>query len=664
MSNDNIATKIGLFLGSIIISGLVLDRIGYFSILLLTIFSIIIFVLLYYFLLNKTKVNRYEIILSCFLVFISLLLIMFRKFPFSDFWWYHEKNWIIANYLYDIGKVIHWMPFWHFGDPLLHLYGPGSHIIVIFFTKLLSINIFYAEIIVNSLTYLILILALNLFLSKHISNKLAFFSSLFIAISPRLFNEVFIQGHYPNLLSLAFGLIGLSFLDSKNKKELILFSFFMFLSLITHFSFFTILMLATFLTFIISRKFKDYKILFRFALPILLAAFWLLPAIIEAKYWHGIVPGPSPIILYLLSFGPLLILVLFGFYYLFKDKQSYLSYFIISLLILSFVPFILFPLLPGSINNLLQKVFVDTFKSTVTTSIFLAVLIAVVISKAIKNIRYRKLGISLLVLFIIFSVYLDYLYTRQDAVDVIKFNDEYYRADNYNKLLINNYDKIKLILNDKNKIYGIDSIFAPQLFKVFTAYGPPIPAPKRVLEYNEVDYIKLLEDNGVDIFLLEKKDYSDEIDEINTLGYYNEIVYDLSYSYIKKIVKEGNLFNYLVYPEEFPSSKVQKELVLYKADNFNRNITDYEIADGRIVISPKTEGIVRINVNYSPHWKAYIDGEKVKIEKDKYDFVVIKTDKDDKEIILKWEKNIYDYIGIIISIMVLIFIIYLMDIIN
>ena len=62
----------------------------------------------------------------------------------------------------------------------------------------------------------------------------------------------------------------------------------MFLTLVTHFSFFIILAMSVVLTFIFLRRFKDYKIILKFVVPILLSLFWLLPAVVESQFWHGI----------------------------------------------------------------------------------------------------------------------------------------------------------------------------------------------------------------------------------------------------------------------------------------------------------------------------------------------------------------------------------------
>ncbi len=274
MENRNFVTAIALFLGSLIVSGLLLNIFSLFKPWIVLLLGLALAGLILWHFKDKIILpDRNELVLLIITLAISLGMLVINKFPFSDFWWYHAKNWFIVNYLLDMGKIITWIPFWHFGYPLLQMYGPGSHIIAVLATKILGIPVFYGGIITNIIAYVLLILTFYAFVSKHLEKKLALFSAVIVAISPRLFNEVFIQGHYPNLLALAFGLLGLSFFNEEDKKSRMLFAIFMFLSLITHFSFFTILLFAAAISLILLRKFKDYKKLARFIIPIMLAGF-------------------------------------------------------------------------------------------------------------------------------------------------------------------------------------------------------------------------------------------------------------------------------------------------------------------------------------------------------------------------------------------------------
>ncbi len=658
MEKRNIAVILGLLLGSIIISGLMLNTISYVKIWLMAILALLLLALFYWVFIKKDAISeKYEIVLVVVTLAISLAMVVLSKFPFSDFWWYHEKNWFILHYLLDLGKLTGWVPFWHFGNPLLQMYAPGSHVLVIFFTKIFSINQFYAEIIVNALSYILLILALNMFLTKHTDKKIAFLSSLFVAVSPRLFNEAFIQGHYTNLLSLAFGLIGLSFLESKEKKDKILFTVFIFLSLITHFSFFTIILLSTALAITLLLRFKDYKLLGKFIIPIALAAFWLLPAIIESRYWQGTTEGPSPFIIYLLSFGPFLLLAFYGMYKMHKNKMSYVLAFSISFLIMSLLPVFLFPVLPDGIRNMLQKLFVDTFKSTVTASIFLVVPIVVGLKDIINSKKYRKLGYLLMGLFVAFSLYTDYVYARQDAINVVQFNKEYYKDNSYTQFYLNNYAAIKKTIYGEDVIYNLDPIFGPGLFNVFVASGPPAPAPKRNLGIKREDYLEYLKDNNVRLNVINYKVNQEDYQRVNALGFYTVKEYEISLDYFKKIINDGKLFDYLLKPEKYPSKTEEKEVTIQLAkehgefieDTTNESSLNYDIDGQNIIIYPKNSAKIKIGFNYSPHWKAYADGKRIKIEKNEFDTMELDIPANAKKVELIWKNSAADYIGIVIS---------------
>ncbi len=662
MEKRNIAVISGLLLGSIIIAGLALNTISYVKIWLMAILALLLFILFYWVFVKKDVVlEKYEIVLATVTLAISLAMVVLSKFPFSDFWWYHEKNWFILHYLLDLGKLTGWVPFWHFGNPLLQMYAPGSHVLVIFFTKILSINQFYAEVLVNVISYALLILALNLFLTKYTDKKIAFLASLFVAVSPRLFNEAFIQGHYTNLLALAFGLIGLSLLESKEKKDKILFTIFIFLSLITHFSFFTIILLSTALTLTLVMRFKDYKLLGKFLIPIALSAFWLLPAIIESRYWQGTTEGPSPFIIYLLSFGPFLLLAFYGGYKMYKNKINYVLALSISFIIMSLLPVFLFPVLPEGIRNMLQKLFVDTFKSTVTASIFLIVPIVVGLKEIIRHAKYRKFGYLLVGLFVAFSLYTDYVYVRQDAIDVIQFNKEYYRDNSYTQFYLNNYAAIKKVLYSDDAIYNLDPILAPGLFNAYVASGPPAPSPKRNLGINREDYLEYLKDNNVRLNVVNYKVDPEDYQRVNALGFYTVKEYEISMSYFNNIINEGNLVDYIIRPERYPSRTEDKEMTIQLVkehgelveDITNESSLDYEVDGQNIIIYPKNSVNTKIKVgfNYSPHWKAYADGKRIQIEKTAVDSMELNLPGNTKKVELIWGYGLADYAGIIISLL-------------
>ncbi len=683
MDKINLTFILAFLLGSIIIAGLVLNIVGLVKIWLMAIISLIIIGLFYAFFIRKgIKIEKEELILAGVTVIVGVALALMSRYPFSDFWWYHTKNWFIANYLLDFGKFISWIPFWHFGYPLLVMYGPGSHILAVFFTRLLGINLFYGEVIINIASYVMLVLSLNLFLNRHISKKIAFLSSLLVAISPRLFNEVFIQGHYTNILALSFGLIGLNLLEQKDWKSIILFSVFMFLSLITHLSFFTILMLASILTFLLLRRFKDIKTIAKFALPIAISAFWLLPAVAESVYWHGTTQGPNPLVIYLLSFGPFILLIFYGMHIMRKEKMDYLLAFITSLFIISLIPLLLFPILPSTLTNLLQKIFVDTFKPTVTASILMILPITIAINHLIKNAKYKKIGMTFLLLFLIFCFFTNYVYLKQDAVGVIKFNDNYYRDNSYTKLYLANYNSIKKQMSSEEQAYNIDAIIGPEIFNVLVSSGPPAPSPRKNLELGKEGYTAYLRDNGVRVSLFRGKQDLDDYQLVDNLGFYEERLYGFSFDYIKGILRDGVLLDYIINPEDYPSKKEDRQLAIYWTRNAGKLIDDglsdekvtasvfgrqvdlskklsYEIGIDNITILTRNtqNNKLKIGFNYSPHWKALIDGNKSRIEKTELDAMSIDVPANAKKVELIWMYSIFDYLGIAISLLAIILII-------
>jgi len=672
---------------------------------------------------NK-KYKKHLLLLFGASLLIPLFMLIIKRFPSSDFWWYHAKNWYLLKYLLPSGKIIGWNPFWHLGYPILQMYGLGAHLLVLFLIKIFGFSLISSELLINSLAYILLIISFFIFLVKYVNFKLAYISAFLLIIFPRLFNEVFIQGHYTNLLALSFGLIGLSFLDTRSIVRKILFILFMTLSLITHHSFFIILATAIILTTFFT---QDKKVIFRtilkLILPIILISFWLIPAIIESKYWGVKSLSPNPLVLYLLSYGPFLIICFIGIASLFVKKRfKWIVFFISSLFFLSLASRYIFPHLLWFISNLLNKIFVETFKSTVVGSIFLIVGLAYVIIKCTESKKWKYLGAIILIGYILFSFFLINLYIKQDTTKLIFRDDDVFKKDSYNELYIKNFDKLKglIEINSLDNRYSISSMIGVRLFKVPAVQGVPAPMPRRYSLLDKDMENKFFRFSGTKLFISEEIDKKDSL----PLGDYTYYYFDFNLDLFKEIIKNKNLLNYLKHPEEFPSRIENGTLYIYKIRNpeevieiskfrpiayiakkelwdnslveeekyripithfkKDKNIDPYFLKvsnkgdikfiplelntkiDSKIEIEKInifTEKIneyipVYIKINYSPHWKAYIEKEEIPVYNIFPDFMLILVPPGTEKVELIWEKTIYDYIGLIFSLLGLLLVVF------
>ncbi len=650
---------------------------------------------------KKEKLKWFMLIVL--LLVIPIITFLTRSFPSTDFWWYHIKNWFLLNNINLFG----FNPYWHLGYPLLVMYAPLSHLIILFVTKITSLNLIYSELIINALTYIFLVISFFLFLKKYTYEKLAYLTALLLAISPRLINEIFIQGHYPNLLSLSFGLLALIFLDLTNKKEKFLFILFMFLSLITHLSFFLIISITTFITLLIIDRKKLINFVKYAIIAVLISSFWLIPAVIESKYWAVSSLSPNPFIFYLLSFGPFLLLILIGLVLSYKQKLKFILTFSLTLIIISLATRYIFPYLPNLISTLLNKIFVETFKTTVTSIIFLTIFLALFFLKLFKT-KFKYLSTVLLICYVLFSFSLIYIYIKQDSTNIFFINKEAYKDDPYTDFYTNSE-----IPPDSSR-YLIDASFGIRLLNVHSSSGPPAPMPRRNLYFNnETDFYDFLSFADTSLFITTKNlSYT----KLDNLGGYLDYEYDFSLNYFNSIIKNNNLLDYIKNPKSFPSSSNIAEFYLYQSNkanplivvsdyypivfNSNEKLVDYKdyliknryyiipiveskndlssifkkatniddikfidldidtslsysFAKNEIRIYPKkqdSETPIYIKINYSPHWHTYVNDKKIPIYNAFPDLMLVIAPSNTDRIILKWVKSIYDYIGIILTI--------------
>ncbi len=663
---------------------------------------------------NKIHKKHFLILLGISLV-IPIFMLIIKRFPSTDFWWYHAQNWYLLNYLSPLGKIIGWNPFWHLGHSFLQMYAPGGYVFVLLLTKLFSLSLISAELLTVSLAYILLIISFFIFLAKYTNIKLAFVSALLLIVFPRLFNELFIQGHYYNFLALSFGLIGLSFLKSESIKGKIVFLLFMSLCLITHHTFFIILFVTTFLTTIFTQR--DLKIilktLFKMSLPILLISFWLIPAIIESKYWGVGTTSYNSLILYLLSYGPFLMICFIGVGFLLKNKNfRWIGFFISSLFFLSIASVYIFPYLPSFISGLLNKIFIATFKLTVVSSIFLIVGLAYVIIKCMKYKKWRYFGVAILVGYALFSFFSINLYIKQDATGLLFNGDDAFKKDSYNELYLKNFDNLQdlIEINSLDNRYFIDPMVGIRLFKTPSVQGIVSPRPRRDLLLDKNTEDEFFKFSGNKLFVTSKEPDKDGF----LIGNYTVKYFDLNLGLLKDIKNRGFL-NYLRHPEEFHSKIENKELYAYKVKEPERiietskfkpiaYIAKEELGDKSLIeeekyripiahfkkdkdidpyfvkvfdeeeieflpleldsqvkskieinkITISTKKIeeytpIYIKINYSPHWKAYIEKEELQVYNIFPDFMLVLVPPNTEKVELIWENTFYDLIGLIMS---------------
>ncbi|NIM47633.1 MAG: YfhO family protein [Candidatus Aenigmarchaeota archaeon] len=109
----------------------------------------------------------------------------------------------------------------------------------------------------------------------------------------------------------------------------------------------------------------------------------------------------------------------------------------------------------------------------------------------------------------------------------------------------------------------------------------------------------------------------------------------------------GGLQKYVDYIEN--STLDQGKISLIKKKN-----TEYEIS-----ADLKENEAIGLQISYNPGWKAYVDGKRVKIEKDVIDFMLIDPGKTGNvKIILKFGKTWDQYLGYLITVVTLFYLIY------
>ncbi len=715
--------SLGLGIGILVLIGIILSELKLFSVTLpikilfitiLSLLSILFFINLRFFIKDK-KENTKFLIIFCLSLAIPIITFLISKFPATDFWAYHAKNIFLWNFLLPIKQTfVNWVPFWHIGYPLLQMYAPGTHILVIISTLITGLPVIFNDILINIVSYIFTVLAFYVFVSRFSNKKIAFISSVLLIFFARFINEVFIQGHHTNFLALGFGFLGLSIIGLKERTKIdhLLFVFFMFLCLIFHHSLFALLALSFFITFLFIDIWRAIKIALGLFISILLAGFWLFPALIEQVYWADTLTGFNPIFIYLVSLGPFILLALYGLFKLFK-KYKVLSYFTTVLAFLSIIPVVVFPYLPLGLARILNKVFIGRFKATILTSILLLVFLSYGFFKIIKSIKFKKIGYFLLILWFIFSGLLINVYLRQDGIKLIEDNG-IITKDSCEKLyLFDNYERLKPYLTDNKYRYYADPNILPLLFNVSGVKGSMGPRPRRDYIITPKEYNDYLSFVGAKIFITQEDLISDEYEFLFNLGNCTEKIYDFSFSMFKNPIK------YFLEPEKFPTKIEIHNFKVYRAKNvrpvieipefkpviylgrlneeelilkkyykipllqekietglevnnildikpieFNgKNTLDYNIGIEKISINLEKSDKkvpIYIKINYSPHWKAYDeDGNKLKIYRTFTDLMLIEV-ANTNTVELIWEKTTYDLIGSIISIIGLILLIILL----
>lgn len=640
--------------------------------------------------------NKKDFVLFSALLFLPIITFSYNRFPAGDFWWYHTKNWIILNHLFP--DFIGWNPYWYGGYPLLQMVSPGAHVIAVLLSKLTGLNVFYSGILLNSFSYVFLVFSFLIFLKKYnVEENVAYLSAFLLAFSPRLISEVFGNGHYPYNLAFATGFLAWAFIDSRMK-----FTILMFLTFLFHFQIFNhfaIIFISYYLIY--KNKTKLRAVIFSVIAVLFLGSFWLIPAISESRDYIGtigILHMFNPFVAYALSFGPFILLVLFSFIKLKINEFIRIGIILTFLLTLTvYFPFLYF-LSP-----------VVTTGKTVPFFTYIAIyLIAAGILNFLKGKRLlRYFGFTLLIMWIIFSLFSINIYLNQDTISVLKTDHGKIVRDDFNSAFLLKKDFDTLTMARTN----FDPVLSPLILNSFSLGGLGAPSPARIQWLHEGEYYDYLKYMGAIMISTDENISSDSFELIPTERV-SKKEYFLDLKFFFNLVRDNEFLYYLIFPENYPAEKVEKTIYTYRIKQpekvvevakhypvtisekifaqcvdkiyefrvysdypiitssreigeYIRNIDScselssskaisekinihYTVEKNRILINtakPHSLTPVIIKITYSQHWKAYIEKRQIPIYKIAPQIMLIMLPSDVNEVEIQYGRNIYDYIG-------------------
>lgn len=545
-----------------------------------------------------------------FYVLASILLLrLLFSFPLnneyilaSDFFSHFFKVWYVSRY-----GITDWNYFWYGGYPFLYYYSPLSYIITGYLAKITNPIIAYkliSDIIFIFTPFIFYLLTIELGIYK----KQALFSTFIFSIFP-IYSYYMYKGAFPTHFSLPFLLLGwlffMKYLKTCKKRKFILSLFFFTIALLTHhFSFFIFtLMIFSYLIF------KDKKIHFSFVfiifLTFLMCSWFILPVFLNCKHASSFISLVAPTIprlenltipqelfyaltFFVIAFG----LVILKDIYKIRNCRPFLNTFILFSIITLFF----------------------SYKRPIY---FLPIYASIVLGyMAFSKIKIIKI-------FTIFSI----------AVLIFSFiviKPKYVEIKNI-KLPQNIYEEGRVICLPVGsclgkKAFHMEGVLFPMNGKeVITGLFPQSQSPKKILYEKLISnplnlsqhfYYTLLREGFVNTIIV-NKDSKAFLEYFNNSGLFEKIYEDKKFL----VFSPREKFSYIELNKKPLKCKVKK-------------------LKNKILIETFCEdnGILLIKESYHPAWKAWINGQKVKIKESKYGFMEIPVEKGECKIILKFSR--------------------------